>query len=62
MKIAITRLPSGFWLAGGQRMTDWAQWPVDSELKDEHFFVGASSEFKRQLRKRVKWLLRHSMS
>jgi predicted alpha/beta superfamily hydrolase len=58
MKISITKLPSGYWLAGGERLNDWAQWKTDEELTDQHFFAGASDKFRRGLRKRLKWLIR----
>jgi hypothetical protein len=56
MKISNAKLPSGFWLAGGERLNDWAQWPICEELRDEHFFGQAGERFKRELRKRLKWL------
>jgi hypothetical protein len=53
-----TFLSLPFWLAGGERLNDWAQWRSDEQLSDQHFFAGASGKFRSELRKRLKWLLR----
>jgi hypothetical protein len=53
MKISVTTLPTNYYLAGGKRLADWAQWNGES-LKDSDFFVGASGEFRRELRKYLK--------
>jgi hypothetical protein len=58
MKISITKLPSEYWLASGQRLNDLAQWPANEQLADSHFFAGASAKFRHELRKRLKWLAR----
>jgi hypothetical protein len=58
VKISITRLPTNHWLAGGQRLNDWAQWQIGQPLRDEHFFVGVSDEFRRELRKQLKKALK----
>jgi hypothetical protein len=58
MKISITKLPTGYWMAGGEKLNDWAQWRENEQLRDEHFFVGSSKQFRKELSKRVTWLLR----
>jgi hypothetical protein len=54
MKISITQLPTNHYLAGGQRLNDWAQWRIGEQLRDEDFFVGASKEFRVELRRHLK--------
>ena len=54
MKISLTTLPTNHYLAGGDRLNDFAQWKVGEPLRDSDFFVGASSEFRRELRRHLK--------
>jgi hypothetical protein len=57
MKISITQLPTNHYLAGGERLNDWAQWRIGEQPRDEHFFVGSSPKFRIELRKCPrKWL------
>ena len=58
MRISITKLPSGAFLAGGERLNDWAQWKHDQPLADSDFFAGASNAFRKAPRRRLKWLRR----
>jgi hypothetical protein len=54
MKIEITQLPSKQYLAGGDKLNDFAQWEIGKPLKDSDFFVGASFEFRRELRRQLR--------
>jgi hypothetical protein len=54
MKISIIRLPTNHYLATGERLNDCCQWEIGKPLKDSDFFVGASYEFRRELRKHLK--------
>jgi hypothetical protein len=56
MKISILTLnESNEYLAiGNGSLGNWAKWPQAEELRDEHFDVRATKEFRLELKKVVK--------
>ena len=56
MKIEITTLPTNHYLAGGDKLNDFAQWEIGKPLKDSDFFVGVFQDFKRELRSQLRKL------
>ena len=54
MRIEITKLPTNHYLAGGDKLNDCAQWEIGKPLKDSDFFIGASQDFRRELRRHLR--------
>ena len=62
MRISIITLPSNHYLAGGGRANDFAEWEVGKPLTDADFFIDASDNFRRELRKQLRKLLKRAGS
>ena len=54
MKIEVTQLPTNHYLAGGDKLNHFVQWEIGKPLRDSDFFVGASFEFRRELRRQLR--------
>ena len=56
MNIIIKKLDTGYYQAHGNGLCELAQWPIDEELKESHFFLEASKDFRKELYSIVKEL------
>lgn len=53
MNIKIVELSTGFMRAQGDGPCEWAQWPKQDHVRDEHFFPESSELFRRALKSKI---------